>query len=317
MALQRIDNLLNILENNIPNTETKENENIFTSPKIPMSTYLKIWTYLLNEAPFDDNLVLTSTLFRDITYNHPIFVSSFHLRLDPSFKFTKNNHNKFQIGSNISVAAHKSVIINNIENIITNKHKPKFPFHSMKIFEIAKSCTKSHVIPFFNEFAKFIKCFSWSIHNFEQRNYKSDEKEDEIPIFPNCQLFAIATEGIWYSSLKLNHKFPSLYWFNFFLDDVRTKWDKNIFDKLETFLFSHEDTLSIFVLDLNLTAHSVNTEQYNNDNPFTLKLPKNIEIIVLKCMNRKRNKMFRFDFSLCKHKLKQIVLLNNSLVKLG
>merc|ERR1712228_55081 len=106
-------------------------------------------------------------------------------------------------------------------------------------------------------------------------------------------------------------KFPSLTWFNFNLEDI-DEWDKNILDKVQTFIDSHQETLSIISLNLNLMQISKNCNLFNNDHPFTLKLPKNTEIVQLNCMNRERAGMICIDFSLCRHSIKQIVCLNAS-----
>eukprot|EP01083_Nonionella_stella_P050953 135333_1 len=307
MALDNVELLLATFDPNI---------NVFTSSKVPMSIYNKVWTYLLSDTPIPDNLVLTSILFRDITYHHPLFVSTFHVRLDPTFVLNRLNVSGFQIGSNISEATHKSIILNNVDHItsVTDKSKLTFPFDRMKIFYMTRTSTRVQVVPFVKQFAANIKCMSWNIDHFDTSigEGKQHETEDCIPVFPQCQLFSISTEGRWSNSLQLQNKFPSLYWFNFALDDSCSKWDKNIFDKLQSFLFSHENTLSILVIVLNLKPITVNDDQYNKDNPFTLVLPKNIELVVLKCLHRERASALRIDFSLCRQKLKQIVLLENA-----
>ena len=312
MALQQIDILLDIINNyqQDENHDDDDDDDINLFESLPMSTLIKIWSYLISTTPLTDNLVLTSKLFRNITYNHPLILNSFHLRLDPSFKFNKFNHNKFQIGSNITISTLKSVIINNICNIKI------FPFHQLKVVNITEMSSKQQVIPFLNLFCKNIKCMTWNINNFDIDDEKQEDEiaivDDEIPIFEQCELFALATCGKWSHSIELKDKFKKLTWFNFALDDYRIKWDKDIFDKLQSFLFSVENTLSIFVFDLNLKKISVNND-FNIDKELIIIIPKNIEILVLNCMDRKRGEMIKFDFSQCRKKLKQIVLLNNSL----
>ena len=303
MALQIIEDVLASL------TKDDVASNIFTSSKAPMSTFNQIWSFLLNDTPIPDGLVLTSTLFREITYNHPKLLSSFHIRLDPTFPLRPGNYSTFQIGGNVD---RKAIIINNVDGIPSVTAKSTFPFHAIPSANITDSATYSQIIPFFNMFHKNLKLITMNMKCFGNGNeQKSEEKKDEIPIFPQCQLFAITTDGKWHDSITLNYKFPSLNWFNFNLEDIG-KWDKNIFDKLQNFILSHEETLSIISVNLNLTQISKNLNVFNDQNPFTLKLPANTEILRLNCMNRDRAGMIRIDFSLCRHSIKQIVCLNGA-----
>ena len=93
-ALVQVDELISLV--------AESGNDIFTTETFPQVILDRIWSYLIDEAPLQDGVVLTAKTFRDITYNHPSHASRFHFRLEPSFKFSASNHNKFQIGANVT-----------------------------------------------------------------------------------------------------------------------------------------------------------------------------------------------------------------------
>ena len=149
------------------------------------------------------------------------------------------------------------------------------PLESFRMFSLREGCTKKEGLPFFQKFHKSIRCMTWNINRWaipedqqksddqKSDDYKSDGQTDEIPVFSQCQLLSLNTASSWDDTLKMNDKFPSLKWLNISIDDGIHKWDESLFDKLQSFLSSQQETLSVFQLDLNLHRNSKNTKQYN------------------------------------------------------
>ena len=132
-TLEAVDQLLDDVD---PESEIIQNDGgFFTDVKTPKSVVDKIWSYLFNENPFEDGMVLTCTAFRDITYGHPSHSARYHFRLEPDFKFHNNDANihGFQIGCNISPAARRAVLVKSIADAVLNQTKLTFPFHNLKV----------------------------------------------------------------------------------------------------------------------------------------------------------------------------------------
>ena len=171
-------------------TEQSENgNNIFTDERFPVIILNKIWSYLIDEAPFDDNITLTCKAFRNITYNHPSHASRFHFRLQPLFKLNdiEKNHNKFQIGAAVTPATRRAIIVPSVKDAITNNPNATFPFKQLKVFNVSETCQLKDVIPFFDEFRDNIKFMSWNSCKFfkEDVNKYYEETESEPGLVPS------------------------------------------------------------------------------------------------------------------------------------
>ena len=144
--------------------EAEISTNPFSDSTFPLKILNKIWSYLIDETPLQDALVLTCKSFRDLTYNHPSHATRFHFRLEPQFKLNSaaTNTNYFQIGASVTPATRRAIIVKSVEDAITNNENKTFPFHSLKVFNVAESSTSKDVIPFFTEFRKSIKFMSWN-----------------------------------------------------------------------------------------------------------------------------------------------------------
>ena len=310
-------------------SESLNNNNLFTDENFPKIILNKIWSYLIDEAPLDDGLTLTCKTFRDITYQHPSHSSRFHFRLEPLFILNnfKTNHNKFQIGAPTTPATKRAIIVTSINDAIINNKNITFPFHQIKVFNIAQSCKLKDVLPFFDQFKDNIKFMSWNAPKFlnqdinkmdDDDDTKMDDSKKELIKYPlsECTLFSLLTRGRWHKSINLNGKFPKLLCFSYTIE-----WYDH-FDLIQDFLDSHCDTISILFLDFNFKLPQNKKEEWekealddNNKNPtrLKLKLPKNIEICALSCLFEETSKFIDIDFEQCRHKLKQIVCVRNSI----
>jgi len=151
----------------------------------------------------------------------------------------------------------------------------------------------------------------------------SDEKEDENndtvdaikDPFPSCTLFTLTTRRRWHQSISLNAKFPNLLFFQSSLE-----WYSQ-FDLIQQFLDSHAESIRILFLDFSFKIQPQDREQWtaealdpNNDNPTRLKLtlPPNVEICALSCLYPESAEFIDIDFSECRHNLKQLNLLKNT-----
>lgn len=123
------------------------------------------------------------------------------------------------------------------------------------------------------------------------------------------------TRRRWHDSINLNGKFPKLLCFSWTIE-----W-YNHFDLVQQFLDSHSDSIVILFLDFNFNLPKDIRDKWeeegrdeNNPNPtrLKLKLPKNVEICVLSALNKETSKFIDIDFSECRHKLKQLVCLMNT-----
>ena len=126
--------------------------NIFTDENFPTIILNKIWSYLIDEAPFDDSITLTCKNFRNITYNHPSHASRFHFRLEPLFKLNdiERNHNKFQIGAALTPATKRAIIVPSVKDAITDNTNVTFAFKQLKGMypnnDISKQWIQTHVL---------------------------------------------------------------------------------------------------------------------------------------------------------------------------
>mmetsp|Transcript_1227 Transcript_1227/g.1856 ORF Transcript_1227/g.1856 Transcript_1227/m.1856 type:complete len:453 (-) Transcript_1227:47-1405(-) len=317
-------------------TETENNNDVFTDKNFPQIVLNTIWSYLIDEAPLADGLVLTCKSFRDLTYHHPSHSTRFHFRLEPHFKLNhvERNHNKFQIGAALTPATKRAIIVPNVKDAIVKNANVTFPFHALKVFNVAQSCTLDDVIPFFDEFKDDIKFMSWNSCKFMYQDLhklapsesvsKDDEKQPsncnvrtEVIkyAFSACSLFSLLTRKRWHDSINLNGKFPKLLCFSYTIE-----WYDH-FDLIQHFLDSHAQSIAILFLDFNFSLPASVRRQWeqealdaNNANPsrLRLKLPPNVELCVLSCLNAETAKFIDIEFEACRHKLKQLVCLMNT-----
>eukprot|EP00485_Elphidium_margaritaceum_P023960 CAMPEP_0202713670 /NCGR_PEP_ID=MMETSP1385-20130828/57682_1 /ASSEMBLY_ACC=CAM_ASM_000861 /TAXON_ID=933848 /ORGANISM="Elphidium margaritaceum" /LENGTH=434 /DNA_ID=CAMNT_0049374095 /DNA_START=33 /DNA_END=1337 /DNA_ORIENTATION=- len=301
---------------------SNNNNHLFTDEHFPVMVLNNIWSYLIDEAPLADSLVLTCRSFRALTYNHPSHASRFHFRLQPHFTLNQlaTNHNKFQIGADLTPATKRAIIVCNVEDAITNNPHRVFPFHSLKVFNVTQSCTLKHVIPFFREFKHSIKFMSWNNCKFlfEDLNKMKSDDGKEAPKeliqgeLTECTLFSFLTRKRWHERINLNGKFPKLLCFSYTIE-----WFDH-FDLIQAFLDSHAQSMGILFLDFNFNLPPAvrniweSQREQQSQKRLRLKLPPNVEICVLSCLNAETAKFMEIDFSACRHKLKQLVCLVNS-----
>eukprot|EP01084_Bolivina_argentea_P177508 306941_1 len=230
--------VIDIIDDLIHKSESNDepNNDLFTDITFPKAVLNKMWSYLIDEAPFDDVLVLTCKAFRDLTYHHPSHGSRFHFRLEPNFDLNSpdTNHNKFQIGAAVTPATKRAIIVKSVEDAIINNKNITFPFHSLKVFNVADSCQIKDVMPFFAEFKNNIKFMSWNSCKFLNQNITySNAKEVIQHPFTECTLFSLLTRRRWHASINLNSKFPRLLCFSYTIE-----WYSH-FDLIQQFLDSH------------------------------------------------------------------------------
>ena len=158
----------------------------FSDPLYPQSICDKIFEYLIGECPFEDAIVLTCKEFQYITYHHYSFMNRFHLRLQPSWPFKASNKYKLQIGSNITEASKRAVIISGIDetvlpcmNSFTNdkdsqksseKKRNYFDFRQLRVYNIQQQTRLCDIIPFFYYFQPYIRFMSWNDPQFLREN---------------------------------------------------------------------------------------------------------------------------------------------------
>lgn len=193
---------------------------------------------------------------------------------------------------------------------------------------MVNTCKLKDVIPLFATFKKNIKFMSWNCCRFLNEDFaeykasmESDQKEDVadssddiIDCFPSCTLFTLVASRRWHKSISLNGKFPNLLSFS-----CTVEW-YSYFDLLQQFLDSHAESLRILYLDFTFKIQPQDLQRWTTEarmsaNPtrLKLKLPANVEICVLSCLFPQTAEFIDIDFSECRHNLKQLNCLKNSL----
>ena len=108
--------------------------------------------------------------------------------------------------------------------------------------------------------------------------------------------------------MNLNGKFPKLLCFSYTIE-----WYSH-FDLIQQFLDSHAKSIVILFLDFNFNVTKKDKDLWDaNGHKLRLKLPPNVEICVLSCLNAETSKYIELDFSACRHHLKQLNCLMNTL----